>query len=93
MTRPLPGTCSPPCCPVRERVSGAEHPDTLIARANLARWTGEAGDAAAARDQYAALLPIQERFLAAEHPYALEIRRQLASWTERAERGPSRDVK
>ena len=79
--------------PVRERVSGAEHPDTLIARANLARWTGEAGDAAAARDQYAALLPIQERVLGAEHPYALEIRRQLASWTERAERGPSRDVK
>ncbi len=25
---------------------GAEHPDTLTARAHLARWTGEAGDAA-----------------------------------------------
>ena len=25
--------------PVRERVSGAEHPDTLTARANLAHWT------------------------------------------------------
>jgi hypothetical protein len=25
--------------PVRERVSGAEHPDTLIARASLAHWT------------------------------------------------------
>jgi hypothetical protein len=24
---------------VRVRVSGAEHPDTLTARANLARWT------------------------------------------------------
>ncbi len=29
--------------PVRERVQGAEHPDTLTTRANLAYWTGEAG--------------------------------------------------
>ena len=31
--------------PVRERVSGPEHPDTLIARANLAHWSRQAGDA------------------------------------------------
>ena len=36
---------------------GAEHPDTLAARAHLADWTGVAGDAAGARDQFAALLP------------------------------------
>ena len=40
---------------------GPEHPDTLAARGNLADWTGEAGDAAGARDQFAALLPIVER--------------------------------
>ena len=34
----------------RVRVLGTEHPDTLTARGHLARWTGEAGDAAAARD-------------------------------------------
>ncbi|SNT64695.1 hypothetical protein SAMN05216276_11311, partial [Streptosporangium subroseum] len=28
--------------PVRERVSGSEHPDTLRARANLAYWSGQA---------------------------------------------------
>jgi hypothetical protein len=28
--------------PVRQRVLGAQHPDTLAARANLARWTGQA---------------------------------------------------
>ena len=28
--------------PVIERVSGAEHPDTLTTRANLARWTRQA---------------------------------------------------
>ena len=40
---------------------GPEHRDTLTARHNLARWTGEAGDAAGARDQFAALLPVCER--------------------------------
>src|SRR5262245_8518985 len=44
---------------------GAEHPDTLTARHELARWTGAAGDAAAARDQYAALAPVDERVLGA----------------------------
>jgi hypothetical protein len=34
--------------PVRNRVSGAEHPDTLDARHELARSTGTAGDAAGA---------------------------------------------
>ena len=47
--------------PVRERVSGAEHPDTLTSRANLAAWTGHTGDAAGARDQYATLLPVRKR--------------------------------
>ena len=44
--------------PVMRQVLGAEHPDTLAARASLACWTGEAGDPAAARDQYAALVPV-----------------------------------
>ena len=43
-------------------------PDTLTTRANLACWTGEAGDAAGARDQYAALLPVRERVLGPDHP-------------------------
>ena len=60
---------------------GPEHPDTLSARKNLARWTGQAGDAAAARDQYAALLPIHERVLGPEHPDTLPVRSSLARWT------------
>jgi hypothetical protein len=35
--------------PVRERVLGPEDPHTLLTRANIATWTGEAGDPAAAR--------------------------------------------
>ena len=66
---------------------GPEHPDTLAARSNLARWTGEAGDAAGARDQYAALLPILERVLGPEHPDTQAIRAALAHWTREADDG------
>ena len=69
----------------REQSLGGGHPGTLAARHNLARWTGEAGDAAGARDQYAALLPIEERVLGAEHPDTLTARGNLAYWTRKAE--------
>jgi Tetratricopeptide repeat len=68
----------------REEILGAEHPDTLTARANLARWTGAAGDAASARDQYAALLPVRERALGAEHPDTLTARANPAYYTGEA---------
>ncbi|MEU8364956.1 tetratricopeptide repeat protein, partial [Nonomuraea sp. NPDC048882] len=63
---------------------GAEHPDTLIARHNLATRTGEAGDMASARDQLTTLLPIIERVRGAEHSGALITRNQLARWTGEA---------
>jgi hypothetical protein len=71
--------------PIRERVSGPEHPATLFIRGNLAVLTGVAGDAAGARDQYAALLPEFERVLGREHPETLDGRQNLAYWTEQAE--------
>jgi hypothetical protein len=67
--------------PVRARVSGPEHPDTLAVRASLAAWTGVAGDAAAARDQFAALLPVRARVSGPEHPGTLAVRASLAAWT------------
>jgi hypothetical protein len=68
-----------------ERSLGPEHPNTLIVRAHLAYWTGEARDAAGARDQYAALLPIVQRVLGAEHPDTLiVIRGNLARWSGEA---------
>jgi len=57
---------------------GAEHQDTLAARQELARWTGRAGDAAAARDQLAALLPVRERISGPEHPDTLVTWNNLA---------------
>ncbi len=58
-----------------------EHQDTLAVRGNLAHWSGQAGDAAAARDQYAALLPVYERVLGPEHRDSLTVRGNLAHWT------------
>ena len=57
-------------------------PQHLAARANLAYYTGEAGDPAGARDQYAALPPVRERVLGPEHPDTLAARGSLAYWTE-----------
>jgi hypothetical protein len=63
---------------------GPEHPETLDTRHSLATWTGATGDAAGARDQFAALLPIRERALGPEHPDTLDTRHSLASWIGRA---------
>ena len=63
---------------------GAEHQDTLTTRGNLAYWTGEAGDPAAARDLFAALVPVRERVLGPEHPDRVAARSNLAGWTGEA---------
>ena len=63
---------------------GAEHPRTLAARRQAARWTGMAGQAPEARDQLPALLPVTERVLGPDHPDTLAARRELARWTGEA---------
>src|SRR5205823_1822650 len=83
------GTCSRPGCrPLARSILtrwvpglGPEHPDARAARADLASCTGETGDQAAARDQYAALLPALERGLGPDHPDTLTARAGLARWT------------
>ena len=82
--RPGPATSSPSCCPSRSGSRAPSTRDTLVARHDLAPWTGEAGDAAGARDQYAALLPIVERVQGPEHPDTLGTRHELARWTGEA---------
>jgi hypothetical protein len=62
-------------------VYGADHPDTLAVREELAYWTGCAGAAADARDQFAALLSAYEEVLGSEHPQTLAVWYQLAHWT------------
>ena len=53
----------------------------------VAAGLGPPGDAAGARDQFAALLPIMERVIDAEHPGTLTTRGDLANWT-----GPAGDA-
>jgi Tetratricopeptide repeat len=57
--------------PIEERVLGPEHPRTMTARNELARWTGQAGNPAAARDLLVQLLPARERVSGPEHPDTL----------------------
>ena len=64
-----------------ERVFGPDDPETLSDRANMARFTGEAGDAASARDQFTALLPVSARLLGPDHPNTLLARVRLARFT------------
>ena len=68
----------------RESAYGPDDPGPLGARYYLAYWTGEARDAAGARDQFAALLPIVERVQGPEHPNTLTGRHELARWTGQA---------
>ena len=59
----------------------ADAPDILRARGDLARFTGEAGDARGAVQQLTALLPDAERVLGPDHPDTLASRRRLARFT------------
>jgi hypothetical protein len=65
-------------------------PDVLRARGDLARFTGEAGDAAEAVRQLTALLPDVERVLGPDNTDALATRRRLARFT--GETGDARDA-
>jgi Tetratricopeptide repeat len=89
---PLPGEASRPAgirdqwaalLSVQEKV-GPEHPRTLSIRNQLARWTGEAGDPVAARDQFANLLHDRQRVLGPDHPSTLSTHANLARWTGEA---------
>src|ERR1019366_6923018 len=59
---------------------GSDHPGTLSARANLARWLGVAGQPAQAADQYRGLLTDFLRVLGPDHPHTLSARGNLARW-------------
>ena len=81
-----------PACPAlpRPHIRARQVPITqfgiqqMTARHALALWTGKAGDAAAARDQYAELLPVSERVLGPKHPHVLADRSHLTYWTKKA---------
>ncbi|MFI2005845.1 tetratricopeptide repeat protein [Streptomyces jumonjinensis] len=63
------------------RLLGPDHPDALSTRGHVATWTGEAGDAAAARDLFTALLPDRIRVLGPDDQHTLDTRGNIAAWT------------
>ena len=64
---------------VRERVLGAEHPDTLVSRNNLANAYQQAGRTEEAMRLYEETLAVRERVLGLEHPDTLVSRNNLAN--------------
>jgi hypothetical protein len=69
------------------RVLGPDHPDTLGARAHLARYLGEAGQAALAASQFSDLLADCLRVLGPGHPLIRTAQDHLAYWQDRQEAG------
>ena len=64
------------------RVLGPDHPDVLTNRNNLALWTGEGGDAAAALQLYqGTYYPDRVRVLGPDHPDVLVTRNYIAALT------------
>ncbi|HSK77569.1 MAG TPA: FxSxx-COOH system tetratricopeptide repeat protein, partial [Thermoanaerobaculia bacterium] len=63
---------------IQEHVLGAEHPDTLTSRNNLAETLRALGDLTGARGIQEQTLEIQERVLGPEHPDTLTSRNNLA---------------
>ena len=64
-----------------EQCHGSHDGDTLALRAKHAHWIWRAGDVAAARDLYAALLPSMFGALGREHPFVLGVRAEFAICT------------
>jgi hypothetical protein len=64
----------------RDRVQGPAHPDTLIARHNLARWRGEAGDAEGAVAAFTDLVEDRRRILGPDHADTQKSEAALTHW-------------
>lgn len=73
------------------RIQGPDHPDTLDARFGLARWRGEAGDAAGAAKALAELHTDHLRIQGPDYPHKLRTQNELAYWMA-IKRGEAGDV-
>jgi hypothetical protein len=63
------------------RVLGPDNPVTLATRGNLARWTGEVGNAGMALALFESLLPDMTQVLGPDRPDTLTTRSNVARWT------------
>ena len=67
--------------PLRGRIQGIDHPDTLTTRGSIAFWTELSGHSAEALRLFQELLPDRERVLGPDHPDTLATRSNIASCT------------
>jgi tetratricopeptide (TPR) repeat protein len=63
------------------KVLGGDALHTLIARGNIAYWTGQAGNVEEALRLFKELLPDQQRLLGNDHPDTLGTRSNIGGWT------------
>jgi hypothetical protein len=73
------------CCPSLSGSWARSTRETLYIRHSVARWTGQAGDPAKARDQYRKLLSVRARILGPTHPDTKVAQNNLRYWTEKAD--------
>src|SRR2546423_2847370 len=64
---------------LRKRVSGEEHPDTILAMGNLARTYADMGETIRARDLQEQALELRKRVSGEEHPSTIVAMSNLAS--------------
>jgi hypothetical protein len=62
---------------------GADHPETLTTRSNIAALTAEAGNLREALRLFRELLPDRERVLGTDHPAAIRVRESIEELSER----------
>ena len=86
--RPRPGTSSPRWCPCSSGSRAPSTRGTLDYPRQLARWTGEAGDAAGGPGPVRRAAARPRTGPGAEHPDTLGARANLAYWTARRETQP-----
>ena len=67
--------------PCVQEALGADHPDTLSACHQVARWTGETGDPVGALRLTREIRVARERVLGPDHPDTLAARHEVAHWT------------
>jgi hypothetical protein len=67
--------------PLRRRIQGDHHRDTLNTRNDIAAWTGQCGDPAGGLRLAQELLPDQVRVLGSDHRATLTTRNTIAAWT------------
>ena len=67
--------------PLRRRIQGVDHPDTLNTRSSIAQRTGKGGDSREALRLFRELLPDRVRVEGPDHRDTLTTRANIAHWT------------